>query len=371
MHSISDEIDGVPLTAEPVCEEALIPGQPPPPPHPIYFASLGRRAIRQAALGTQSAAGPSGVDAEAWRHMCSCFTDASVRLCDALASCARRVASEHIDAGALIAFTACRLLPLDKRPRVRPIGIGEVVRRIVGKAIIIVSIVGPAVQQVVGCSQLCAGQDCGVEAGKHAMQEAVARDETDGILMADATNGFNRLNRSVCIRNFQHLCPPLATVFINTYRTPACLYVDGDCILSEDGTTQGDPLAMYMYAIGMMPLVHKAEQAGTIQSWFADDSAAASVLRRPSRWWDILASDGPAYGYFPNTSKSILVVKERCYREAVELFSDTSVVITCNGARYLGAAIGSADFKENFVSTKVQEWADELTRLADFARSQP
>ena len=128
---------------------------------------------------------------------------------------------------------------------------------------------------------------------------------------------------------------------------------------------------MYMYAIGMMPLVNKAEQAGTIQSWFADDSAAASVLRRLRRWWDILASDGPAYGYFPNASKSILVVKERCYREALELFSDTSVVVTCNGARYLGAAIGSADFKENFVSTKVREWADELTRLADFARSQP
>ena len=95
------------------------------------------------------------------------------------------------------------------------------------------------------------------------------------------------------------------------------------------------------------------------------------MLRRLRRWWDILASDGSAYGYFPNASKSILVVKERCYREALELFSDTSVIVTCNGARYLGAAIGSADFKENFVLTKVREWADELTRLADFARSQP
>ena len=255
VHSISDEFDGVPVIdklkqkhpeAEPMCDETLIPGQPPPPPHPIYFASLGRSAIRQAALGTQGAAGPSGVDAEAWRHMCSSFTDASDGLCDALASCARRVATEHIDAGALMAFTACRLLPLDKQPGVRPIGIGEVVRRIVGKAI--VSIVGPAVQQVVGCSQLCAGQDCGVEAGIHAMQEAFAREETDGVLMADATNAFNRLNRSVCLRNVRHLCPPLATVLINTYSAPACLYVDGDCNLSEEGTTQGDPLAMYMYA---------------------------------------------------------------------------------------------------------------------------
>ena len=70
------------------------------------------------------------------------------------------MATEHIDAGALMVFTARCLLPLDKRPCVRPIGIGEVVRRIVGK--VTVSIVGPAVQQVVGCSQLCAGQDCGV-----------------------------------------------------------------------------------------------------------------------------------------------------------------------------------------------------------------
>ena len=35
----------------------------------------------------------------------------------------------------LEAYTACRLIPLDENPGVKPIGVGEVLRRIIGKAI--------------------------------------------------------------------------------------------------------------------------------------------------------------------------------------------------------------------------------------------
>ena len=61
------------------------------------------------------------------------------------------------------------------------------------------------------------------------------------------------------IRNIQHLCTSLATVLINTYREDVPLHIDGETLLSEvlEGTThcQGEPLAMAMYAIGIIPLI--------------------------------------------------------------------------------------------------------------------
>ena len=45
------------------------------------------------------------------------------------------VATSYVDPDGIAAYTACRLIPLNKCPGVRPIGIGEMVWRIIGKAI--------------------------------------------------------------------------------------------------------------------------------------------------------------------------------------------------------------------------------------------
>ena len=65
-------------------------------------------------------------------------------------------------------FVACRLIPLDKRPGVRPIGIGDVPRRIVAKAILFV--IGEDVISAAGHLQTCAGHAAGSEAAVHAMK---------------------------------------------------------------------------------------------------------------------------------------------------------------------------------------------------------
>ena len=94
--------------------------------------------------------------------------DASRALCDAIAAVGRRLCSTYVDPVGLKAFTACRLIALDKQPGVRPIGIGEVSRRIVGKAIL--SIVKDDILKTAGVKQLCVGQQSGCEAAIHVMR---------------------------------------------------------------------------------------------------------------------------------------------------------------------------------------------------------
>ena len=123
------------------------------------------------------------------------------------------------------AWTACRLIPLDKNPGVRPIGVGEVLRRIIGKAIL--SVIKPEILSSAGNLQLCAGQAGGCEAAVHAMSDIFEEEETDALLLLDADNAFNSLNRRVLLHNIQYLCQPMAIYIRNCYSVPSRLFVLG------------------------------------------------------------------------------------------------------------------------------------------------
>ena len=53
--------------------------------HPLIFYSINALAIKQAALHVNGAAGPSGTDAQAWKHFVTSFGMASDDLCSSLA----------------------------------------------------------------------------------------------------------------------------------------------------------------------------------------------------------------------------------------------------------------------------------------------
>ena len=73
--------------------------------------------------------------------------------------------------------------------------------------------------------------------------------ECEAVLLVDATNAFNCLNRQTAMRNSRTLCPLFATPVINIYRQKIDLFVGGKVLESKEGTTQGDPLAMAIYII--------------------------------------------------------------------------------------------------------------------------
>ena len=54
------------------------------------------------------------------------------------------------------------------------------------------------------------------------------------------------------LHNVEIICPEIANYIINCYTLPARLFITGG---KELLSTQGDPVAMGMYAIGLMPML--------------------------------------------------------------------------------------------------------------------
>ena len=104
---------------------------------------------------------------------------------------------------------------------------------------------------------MCGGQICGIEAAVRVARQAFDSEKCEAALLVDATNAFNSLNRQTALQNIRRQCPSIATILVNTYRAPTELFMDNDVILSQEGTTQGDPLAMAMYGLATIPLIQK------------------------------------------------------------------------------------------------------------------
>ena len=89
----------------------------------------------------------------------------------------------------------------------------------------------------------------------------------------------------------------------------------GTChfLYSKKGINQGDPLTMVLYGLGIPPLVQELRKAhpGVTQTWYADDAGAGGTNNGIHHHLDDLMVRGPPYGYFPESTKSILGVCPR------------------------------------------------------------
>ena len=365
----------------PSSEEAIYNHQA-PEVHPVVFEAINAESIRKAALNTHGGAGPSGVDADAWRHMLVSrnFGIASEELRTEFAEAIKLLCIEKVEhasetetiTSSIEAFLASRLIPVDKCPGLRPIGVGEVLRRIAGK--VVMEVVKGDIQETVGSVQVCAGQAGGCEAAIHGMRNVFEDEETDAILLIDAANAFNSINRDAMLKNISKICPIVFIYAYNCYSVHARLFVLGGAELkSKEGTTQGDPPAMAFYAIGSLPLIWflADHEKDVSQVAYADDLSGGGKLGKLRRWFAGIVDKGPLFGYYAEPSKSWLIVKESKFDEAQACFEGTGVNITVLGKKHLGAAIGSPSYKSDFVSKLVEKWVVEIETLSDIAKFDP
>jgi len=192
----------------------------------------------------QGGAGPGGCDAGHWKDVLLHFGAHSSRLCNVVVALTHRLLNSIVPWNDIRALVANHLIALDKCPGVCPIGIGETLRCVIGKVVCYATRVD--FELAYGSDQLCGDVKSGIEGAIHAMSSLFLQyGSASGwdVLLVDASNAFNSLNRVTLLWNVRVLWPRCSRFVFNTYQGWATLVVRGseECLHSMEGVTQGIP----------------------------------------------------------------------------------------------------------------------------------
>ncbi len=99
----------------------------------------------------------------------------------------------------------------------------------------ILSVTKQDLQEAAAPMHLCAGQIGRIENGVHYVQTLFKNKDAEAVLLVDASNAFNALNRHTGFLIIPTLSLALTIPLINTYRAPSDLSIDGKVLLSQKG----------------------------------------------------------------------------------------------------------------------------------------
>ena len=229
--------------------------------------------MHKAAFAIQGGAGSGDCTVTHWQDALLRYGTCSDRLREAVASLIHLMANSIVLWGSIKALLANRLIALDKCPGVRPIGIGESLRRLISHVVCMAS--RDDMELMCGSDQLCTGIRVGIEGAIHAVGELYENSESDwGLLLIDATNAFNSINQKALLWNIRYLWPTASRYVLNTYRGWSSLVLgDSSFLFSIERVAQGDSIAMLLYAVATLPLIRLLKDTNKWnQVWYADDS---------------------------------------------------------------------------------------------------
>jgi hypothetical protein len=193
---------------------------------------------------------------------------------------------------------------------------------------------------------------------QHVWDQHRMEEEWGFLLIDHARNAFNELNRTIMLWKVRHEWPSGARFTFNCYKHWSILVIRGNngtgvMLFSKEGVTQGDPISMFAYGVGVLPLIRqlKKQFPEVGQPWYADDAGAARNFDSIRSHFIRLQEIGPNFGYFPEISKSIIVVPQHNLEAATLAFADMGFEVT-TGHRYLGGFLSEPDALKNWLAKK-------------------
>eukprot|EP00731_Ephydatia_muelleri_P013949 Em0007g1259a len=247
---------------------------------------------------------------------------------------------------------------------IRPIAVGEAIRRLVGKCLC--SMTKAITHDFLAPFQLGVACQGGAEKIIHGLRSCVDEHwhEVDfEVLKIDLHNAFNRVSRQAVLNACALHIPELLPWSQWCYGQHPALWHSLGTISSEIGVQQGDPLGPLLFCLVLQQIISAIAEDVDCESllfhhWYIDDGVVAGPVAAIARVLAIIQESGPPLGLNINIAKCELFSSR-------DLSSFPEEMRRSNVPHFeiLGAPIGDLVFCAKFVAQKQSEASKLLKEL--------
>jgi hypothetical protein len=249
--------------------------------------------------------------------------------------------------------------PLD----IRPIAVGEVFRRLVGKCLC--KLTATKAKELFAPHQFGVACPGGVEKVVHKMRAILGdhwEDEDFVILKVDMKNAFNMVSRQAVMDECGRCLPEVLPWVAWCYKSHPKLWHPLGQFVSAAGVQQGDPIGPLLFSLALNRLVDSLNDVENLTHnfWYLDDGILAGSQRAIHEGLARIQSAEAWLGLQLNIGKC-----ELFSRQDLSHFPETMKKSAKPNLEVLGAPIGDDDFCAEYVQDKCIEAENLLKKISE------
>ena len=183
---------------------------------------------------------------------------------------------------------------------VRPIAIGNTLRRLVSKVA-----VSACRDEYSNLLQLGFGIKRGAEAAIHAARTFIHSHDDMVLLKIDFANATNSINRDKALEAVSEHLPSLFSYTYSSYGASSFLAYGNHLVSSDEGVQQSDPLGPLLFCLTILPIVKCLSLP--LNMWYLDDVTLGGTPAQVLEDFHIIQSEGIKRGLRVNPGKCEVV----------------------------------------------------------------